>query len=455
MTLPRSAIRDPRSRDRLPAPHSPSMTNNDKFTDDQRAVRQLLPATSGELADQLGISRSAVRGRIARMDDVERYDDGAYRIAGEDDPEDFEVRVDPVDELEDPFEQLDFEPITDIAGGGEDHDHGDDGDEQPPVRDDRIDPTARQSKTRTATEALVAIERESANLLREARELHPLPDRPLEPLGEVDVLIPRSDDHFGATAETYDHELGRVVETFNLDIARQRVNRCTEVLLERLDRLADAYQLGTCHFALLGDSVTGEDIYDSQPHEIDGTLREQLNVAAECYFTQLAVLAGRFEHVHVPSVPGNHGEIRSSSPSSDNNADSFLYDRLESMVRVSSLENVSFTRAWRTSFVDFDIRGWTVHARHGQSSLSHIGTSSGKNRWRGWLDDSGFDLGLRGHYHEKKREPVRGRPVLMSGSICPPGDLEERISEYSPAGAMLYLIGDGPKPLEASFDIHF
>lgn len=417
----------------------PAAETETEYTDGQLAVLELLPATSTEIGDELDISRSAVRGRIHRMDDV-TLDGDVYRQYADADFPDETAEADDGGKW-----RADGASADDVAV-----------EQQPPVRADRITTSAsKQTVTRKATEALADIERQTANLLSEARERGSLASKPQGKSGEVDVLIPRGDDHFGDAGETYDHDAGEVVEIFNLDIAQERVRQCTLDVVEKVTRFEDVYDFGTCHFALLGDSVTGEDIFSSQPHEIDAELREQIDVAAETYFESIAVLADVFDHVHVPTVPGNHGEIRTGSASSSNNADDFVYDRVESMVRVSDLDNVSFTRSWRTKFVDFNVRGWKVHARHGQDSLSHIGTSSGKNRWRGWLDQSDFDIGLRQHYHEKKREPVRGRPVLMSGSISPPGDFEESLSEYSPPGGMLYFIGDGQRPIEATFDIHF
>lgn len=399
------------------------------YTRGQEKVRDLLPATTAEIAEELGVTRSAVRGRISRMDDVHRVDGSMYGFASD--------KPAPTDEGE-----SDHTPAR--------------SENNPPVRTDRITPSgSKQQVSRAASEALADIERQSANLLSEARELHPLADEPPASTGEVDVLVPRGDDHFGDSGEAFDHGAGEVREIYNLDIARERVRQCTLETIRKVTQLSDVYDFGTCHFALLGDSVTGEDIFSSQPHEIDAELREQIRAAAEAYFESIGVLAETFDHVHVPTVPGNHGEIRTGSSSSSNNADSFVYDRVEAMVRASDLDNVSFTRAWRTKFVNFDIRGWQVHARHGQDSLNHIGTSSGKNRWRGWLNQHDFDFAVRCHYHEQKREPVQGRPVVMPGSISPAGDFEESLSEWSPPGSMIYLLGDGERPLEASFDIQF
>lgn len=59
---------------------------------------------------------------------------------------------------------------------------------------------------------------------------------------------------------------------------------------------------------------------------------------------------------------------------------------------------------------------------HGQDSLEHIGTSSGRNRWRGWLNEQDFDVGYRGHYHESKREPIQNGPMIYESPSPKPAD---------------------------------
>jgi hypothetical protein len=121
--------------------------------------------------------------------------------------------------------------------------------------------------------------------------------------------------------------------------------------------------------------------------------------------------------------PGNHGRIGSGNPT---NADSILYSMLDKVVRASNMDNVTFLQSDRSYYVDFSIRDWDAHLRHGHdASLEHIGTSAGKQRWLSWLVDHGFDVAFRGHYHMLKEEPINGRPVHMGGSIVPQTEFEE------------------------------
>jgi hypothetical protein len=128
--------------------------------------------------------------------------------------------------------------------------------------------------------------------------------------------------------------------------------------------------------------------------------------------------------VKVVCQPGNHGRIGNSGNPS--NADSILYSMLDAIVRESPMDNVTFLQSDRSYYVDFSIRDWNAHLRHGHdASLGHIGTSAGKQRWLSWLVDHGFDVAFRGHYHQFKEEPINGVPVVMGGSISPQTEFEE------------------------------
>jgi hypothetical protein len=65
-----------------------------------------------------------------------------------------------------------------------------------------------------------------------------------------------------------------------------------------------------------------------------------------------------------------------------------------------------------------------------------------------------YDIAYRGHYHEFKIEHVHNRPVLMSGSICPPGDFEESLSLWGEPAATIHGVSD-ERPMTWLYPIHF
>ena len=126
-----------------------------------------------------------------------------------------------------------------------------------------------------------------------------------------DVVIHRSDDHIGNIV--YD-EFGELC--FDNEIAADRIRSVTDSVMNLIDREGGANrQYDTAHLLLGGDTVTGEQIYNHQPHHIDLTLDEQIDLAADLYFEQIERLAARFPSVQVVCQAGNHGEIRADGMS--------------------------------------------------------------------------------------------------------------------------------------------
>ena len=240
-----------------------------------------------------------------------------------------------------------------------------------------------------------------------------------------DVVIFRTDSHFG-DFERDEH--GRVI--FNSEIARAREEHITDEVMSLVDRQEKAGSVfDTAHLLLGGDIVTGEGIYDGQPWETDLPIDKQIDMAVEVFFAQIERLAARFPTVQVVCVPGNHGELRVSDASGGANADLFVYGFLDMLVRQSDMDNVTLIRNESTSFCNFELRGglWRGHLRHGQDSLSHVGTTSALNRWGAWQRNHQFDIGYRGHYHEVKLERLDAIPIVEGGSISPPSEFAENL----------------------------
>lgn len=292
-------------------------------------------------------------------------------------------------------------------------------DTQTAVAGEAIQTSGRKaSVTREVKKLLAEMEYE---LTRDLERLEPAiePDGPVHTEGGTDIIIHRTDDHFGELVMNQHGD-----EVFNSEIAKERVHKVFDRTMEIADaRTAMGEELDAAHLLLGGDIVTGEDIYEGQGHEIDLTLQEQIEMAGNVYVEQIRRLSERFPSVQVVCQPGNHGRLGSGNPT---NSDGILYSMLDKVVRESDMDNVTFLQSSRSYYIDFTIRDWDAHLRHGHdSSLEHIGTSAGKQRWLTWLVDHGFDVAFRGHYHLYKEEPISGKPVHMGGSIVPQTEFEE------------------------------
>lgn len=352
-----------------------------ELNENELAVKNHLPRTARDLSTELGFSISYIYDLIGILrrkgHSVEQNSDGEYFIG---------------------------------EGGGE---------ETQPTGNSttRATSSSKASITREAKEMLAEMEGELIDSLSDTDPQ--LYENTPQQAGNQDLIIHRTDDHFG---ELTSNQHGDTV--YDSEIAAERVNRVFDEAHRVADmREAAGVEFDTANLLLGGDIITGESIYEGQPHEIDETLYEQIHRASEVYTEAIRDLSDRFPAVRVACQPGNHGRLGHGNPT---NADSILYMMLDKIVRESDMENITFLQSERSYYIDFSIRDWNVHLRHGHDSgLGHIGTSAAKSRWRSWLIDHGFDLAFRGHNHQYKDEPINGIPVIMGGSIVPQTEFEE------------------------------
>lgn len=379
------------------------MANDDNdLTEKQEAVIGELPGTSRAIADELGCSTSAVRHRVERINGsfpdespIYRDEDGLYVWDGERDLH-------------------------------------------------RTKTHHKGSKTRAVNNFLTDDE---AGIKSVINNIEPATAKQKPtPEGE-DIVVHLTDLHYGDAVTNHKDQ-----ETFNADIADKRVSTILQKVLKIKRREDQFRKFDTCHLLLGGDMVTNETTYDSQWEDLDElckTIKEQINRASEILMRVIKTLADNFETLQVVAVPGNHGDMRASGSSKQANADINVYSRLEFAVSHTDHDNIHFQFNDSTSYTNFKMRGGEMrgHMRHGENCQQHVGaTSASKRDWRGWLLTHQFDCGWRGHYHESKRESVHGVAVLQSGSIKPPGDFEESISEWSGPAATVCGVSDSQCP---------
>lgn len=321
-------------------------------------------------------------------------------------------------------------------------------------------PTAQKSSvTKEANDFLSELELDlRARLEATERPTTTLPNRP----GYRDMVMFRTDDHFGDSHTELTPE-GEEVEAFSSDMAASRVYQHLDELLAWRDALVAAgYSFDTVHLILNGDHVTNESIYNGQAHYIDQTLRGQVKMASETYLDVIGTLSDEFPAVQVIGQHGNHGELRASGASNEANADDLFFDAVDLAIRASNIDNVQFITNHVDTHTEFYMRGHRGYIRHGQSGLGHIGTNSGVKRWQSWLlesadrhDDTGWDVGYWGHFHELKVEPVAGRPVLMGGTLEPAGDYENSLG-IAPGrpGAWCHTVSDD-EPVDQLKPVYF
>lgn len=384
---------------------------SDNLSENQEIAKSLMPSTSRGLASGMGVGLSyvydVVEGLRAKGYDVAQDSDGRYFIPSEHETDDGPVHVE----------------------------------------SSRQTSSSKATKTRKAKKTLAEMEH---NLKETLKDTDPAIARGgLDYTdGNQDLIIHRTDDHFG---ELVTNQHGERV--FDSEVAEARVRKVFDESLALAEKRRDlGVEFDNVHLLLGGDIVTNEAIYEGQPHEIDETLHEQIDRAADVYIDSIQRLSDEFPTVQVVCQPGNHGRMGSGNPT---NADSILYTLLDKVVRQSEMENVTFLQSDRSYYINFNLREWDAHLRHGHDrSLEHIGTSAGKQRWQSWMIDHGFDVAFRGHYHMLKEEPVNGVPVVMGGSIVPQTEFEESQAMSGRAIAAIHGTSD-EYPLEWTDRITF
>jgi len=375
-----------------------------ELSENERTVVQMLPATSAEISEGLNCEPSYARDLIASLREKGheiQNRDGVYGV------------------------------YSDAAGTS-----------------GTASPSEKAQITRKFREKIAEVEEEVASSL----EGMAAPTSGVEPkIGDGDLVLHRTDDHFG---DEVTDESGDVV--FNSEIAERRVRDYFATAQQFVEQHeGGGMDIDRAHLLLGGDLVTNESIYEGQAHDIDENLFEQMDRVTNVYFEQIQNMSEDMEAVNVVCQGGNHGELRAPNSSESANADDIVYMMLDKMVRESDIDNVTFRRTESPYYINFQMRDWNAHLRHGHgSSLEHIGTSAGKQRWGNWLIEHDFDVAFRGHYHMVKEEPVAGIPVHMGGTLSATGDFEESQAMSGRPASSMHIATDN-HPTEFTRSIYF
>lgn len=302
----------------------------------------------------------------------------------------------------------------------------------------RVSTKHKQTKTRQAN---ALVEAEETVLLKRLRQTDPLEiNQPLK-RGNETFLSVIGDLHFGDVVET---DRGEVV--YNMQIARQSVERFAEKCLE-ISEIEGSYTgFDGCVLVLTGDIATGTHIYDGQVHDIEAFLADQVTEATQALIDLVITLASEFETVQVYGVLGNHGLDRAGA-NRGSNTDLLVYRWLEDGLRRSDIENVGIEVAESTHHLNCKVRDWRLHIRHGQDSHRHVDkTSASGNKWRGWRDKHRYDMAIRGHFHCPDLSYVLNKyPVITTPSPKRGGEYIERIGspDVSDASYLGWCVGVG------------
>ena len=369
-----------------------------ELTERQYEFIELLPASTAELSRQLGIAESSVRDLKARI--VEK---------------DVDIRKD--GEANQWFLASDAKRLR------------------------KISTRHKQSITKEAT---ALIEEEKKTLMRRLRRTEPLQAKPSEKPGHETFCLILSDLHFGDIVEKefWDDDQGeyQTHKLYSSEQAAEKVATFGKKALHIKQRMESIVDFDDCVVFLLGDIATGLSQYEGQWKDVDTGLNEQIEQSVSALYQLFVTLAQNFETLQIRAIPGNHGTQKPSA-SLGVNTDVLTYSWVDDRLRDSGIDNIDMRYAEAHNKLSTQIRGWKIHLRHGDNSRPHVDkTSKSQADWRGWQEETQFDVAMKAHHHTPGYDKVMNRyPVFSSPSPKPGSDFASKIG--SPDVSMVSDLG--------------
>jgi predicted phosphodiesterase len=274
------------------------------------------------------------------------------------------------------------------------------------------------AKTKRAKKAL----RDEQAILDRLPDTQPLSIQNFSPdPGKETMVAALGDLHFG---DIYHNDRGDVV--YDREVAHAAVDQFIEKVVRHKRQWAADFD--ECVIPILGDIATGTEIYKTQKNEIQDLLSAQIKNGSQALTRVVTTLREHFEAVRVYCVVGNHG-FQSPSAARGSNTDLTCYYWMRDAVRREGYDDVEITIAENSHHLNFEVRGWNFHIRHGQDGQQQIDeTARSEADWRGWRDKHQFDVAIRGHYHVPSLHWILNRyPAVTVPSPAPGGEFADRI----------------------------
>jgi DNA-binding Lrp family transcriptional regulator len=345
---------------------------------EQQAIIQTLPAAANTIADRLSISSDAALAALDRL-----REDGIT------------VRYD--------------------AAAGKYY-----------LADERSSQLRKQStlslsaKTKRAKQHL----REEQALLDRLPPTEPLTVSDYTPNPDAETMVAVLGDlHFGDEVRD---DRGRVV--YDREAAHDAADAFARKVIRNARQWTGTFD--ECVLALTGDIATGTQIYEAQELEIADLLAQQIRDGAEALTRVATTLREHFDALRIRAVVGNHG-FQDPSAARGSNTDLVCYYWMQEALRREAYDDIDIMLGEETHHLNFTVRGWNVHLRHGQDSQQQVDeTARSEADWRGWRDKHQFDVGIRGHHHVPSLHWVLNRyPVVTAPSPKPGGEFADRIGD--------------------------
>lgn len=229
-----------------------------------------------------------------------------------------------------------------------------------------------------------------------------------------------------AVALLSDIQAGKITPDYNSEVARERVMRYAQKIVELADIQRRHHPVRHCAVPMLGDMVEGVDIFPGQQWLIDSTLYTQLFSTVDLLVDFSRYLLRHFDTVTVYAVDGNHGRIgRKGQFGPMDNVDRILYETTRRMLRDEPRFKLEMTdpAGERNWFHVMQLGSYSALLIHGDQIRGSMGVpwygiQKKVNSWAAGGLGRGveFDDMYMGHYHQIARIPLNHRTVWANGS---------------------------------------
>lgn len=227
-----------------------------------------------------------------------------------------------------------------------------------------------------------------------------------------------------------DWQVGKVTQTFNTEVADERVDRIAQKVVQLTDIERAGHPVRACHVLLGGDFCEGVDIFRGQAFEVDSNLFRQMFSCVGMGERLLRRMLAEFERVHCWEEPGNHGRLgRKGDHPEEDSADLLIYRLIRERLSTHEGEGRLVwheTQGWHSIVEIGNYRALLVHGDEIKSfggQTPAFGIAKKVNAWAtGVVSD--FTDCYMGHWHMPHVIPLahgRGRvfvnPSLESDNV--------------------------------------
>lgn len=217
-----------------------------------------------------------------------------------------------------------------------------------------------------------------------------------------------------------DWQLGHKTDTFNFEIAKERVQKMVTATLKIVALHRKAYPIRKIHLFCLGDFIQSDKVgYLVDQSELEGiTMTQVFGQAVPLLSWTIQELLKNFDDVYVHCTRGNHG--RGEKGTSDmNNWDDVIYKVVET--KFSENERVHFNVAEKFYQI-VDIQGTKFLLTHGDQvkggsyGIPLYALLSRMLRWATSIPQK-WDVLVVGHWHCYGNVDQNGQELFVNGTL--------------------------------------